>query len=129
MRRNGAWSQLWRTFDSVRECGEDVVLTHSPRTLAITDLDRDGVAETTFVYLLACRGGLDPADMKLIMHEGATKYAIRGNTDLRDSGFEYPAPRMALDPAFSRAPRSFRDFAVAHWNRFVRESTWSGEMQ
>jgi hypothetical protein len=124
VRKNGAYSLLWTTFDSIRECGEDVTLAHSPRTLAITDLDRDGVAETTFVYLLACRGGLDPATMKLIMHEGAVKYAIRGSTDLRDVGPGYGPGHMTLDPAFSRAPRPFRDFAVAHWNRFVRESSW-----
>jgi hypothetical protein len=124
VRRAGSFSLLWSTIDAVRECEVDVTLVHSPRTLAITDLDADGVAESTFVYLLACRGGVDPAGMKLIMHEGATKYAIRGNTDMSDLGPGYGRGRMQLDPAFSRAPRQLREFAVSHWNRFVRESTW-----
>lgn len=121
----GAYTLLWRTTDAVRECGEDVTLEPSARTVAITDLDADGVAETTFVYLLACRGGVDPAGMKLIMHEGATKYAIRGSTDMTREIGTYGRPTMNLDAAFQRAPASFRRFAVAHWNRFVRESTWN----
>ncbi|HET7464615.1 MAG TPA: hypothetical protein VFJ82_25460 [Longimicrobium sp.] len=124
VRRPAGWTLLWRTTDSVRECGEDVTLEPSPRTVSITDLDGDGLAETTFLYLLACRGGVDPSGMKLIMHEGATKYAIRGSTDMsREHG---PSARgvMHVDPTFDRAPAAFRAFAVAQWNRWNREDRW-----
>lgn len=123
-RPGGAWTLLWRTTDSVRECGEDVTLEPSPQTVSITDLDGDGVAETTFLYLLACRGGVDPAGMKLIMHEGATKYAIRGSTDMSREYGASARSVMNVDPAFNRAPPAFRAFAVAQWNRWIREDRW-----
>ena len=43
----------------------------------VTDLDQDGIAETTVQYKLACRSDVSPALMKLVMHEGETKYAHR----------------------------------------------------
>jgi len=124
VRRPAGWTLLWRTTDSVRECGEDVTLDLDPRTVSVTDLDADGVAETTFLYLLACRGGVDPAGMKLIMHEGAAKYAIRGSTDMSREYGARARSEMNVDPSFNRAPPAFRAFAVAQWNRWIREDRW-----
>jgi hypothetical protein len=123
IRQGSGYRILWQTIDFVRGCGEDIVLEYAPGSVQVTDVDHDGIAETTYVYAIACMGGMDPADMKLILHEGATKYAIRGFQDLRELGSEYPAPEMHVEPALS-AHSALRDFAVAQWRRFVRYSAW-----
>lgn len=126
VRRGSAHRLLWRTVDYVRDCQEDIVLEYAPGSLRITDVDRDGVAETSYVYNLACRGGMDPPELKLILHEGAAKYAVRGSQDYRELGGDYPAPEMRADAALASQP-ALRDFAVAQWRRFARTSAWRSE--
>lgn len=126
VRQGAGYRLLWQTADYVDDCNLDISLNYAPRSLQVTDVDRDGVAETTYVYNLACRGGVDPPGMKLILHEGATKYAIRGDQDYREFGREYPAPEMHVDASLSSQP-ALRAFAVAQWRRFVRPSAWRRE--
>lgn len=126
VREGAGYRLLWQTTDFVRECGLDIVLDFAPGSLQVTDVDRDGTAETSYVYTLACRGGVDPSSMKLILHEGATKYAVRGMTDMRGLGPGYPAPEMAMDAALQRIP-ALRAHAERQWRRFVRESATPAE--
>lgn len=120
VRQGAGWRLLWQTRDFVRDCPWDVVLSFVPGSLQVSDADRDGVAETAFVYRLACRSDVSPGDVKLIMHQGATKYAIRGTGDMRYLGSGYPAPQMRIDPALAANP-ALRAAAVRLWNRCVRE--------
>lgn len=119
--RDGAgYRLLWRTADHVRGCDFDLTLAFVPGSLQVTDADRDGVAETSYAYRLACRSDLSPAALKLILHEGATKYAIRGTGDMRHLAPGYPAPEMRMDPALARQP-ALRALAERQWRRVVRE--------
>jgi hypothetical protein len=125
--RDGAgYRLLWHTVDFIRQCEVDVTLRFAPGSLRITDVDADGIAESSFIYSLGCHGGVDPMDLKLILHEGATKYAIRGFTDLRELSRDYPAPKWTLDPALARNP-ALRAFAERQWRRFVRDRRWPDE--
>jgi hypothetical protein len=124
VRRGAGYALLWQIQDFVRECDLDIILEYAPGSLQVTDVDADGIAETSFVYQLGCMGGVDPAGLKLILHEGATKYAIRGFTDLRDLGPTYPAPEMRPDAALQRVPL-LRAHAVRQWQRFVRARRWA----
>jgi hypothetical protein len=119
-RRRGAgrYALLWRTFDSEPACAFDLTAGFEPGSLSVTDLDRDGVAETSFLYVLACRSDVSPAVLKLIMHEGAAKYAIRGTTRPKGAG---AGGEMAPDRAFRAAPPAFLAFARRQWARFVPE--------
>jgi hypothetical protein len=124
IQRAGGYSPLWTITDFVRECDLDMAISFEPRSIAITDLDRDGVAETGFMYVLGCSGGVDPLTMKLIMHEGTTKYAIRGSGDLAAEIGPMGAGRMVVDAALSGGPPVFRTFAVQQWKRFSRQVNW-----
>ena len=121
VRRGAAVSLLWRTGDFERGCEFDLYAGFIPESIAVTDLDADGVAESSFMYLLACRSDVSPATLKLIMHEGAQKYAARGSS--RPRGAE-TGGAMQLDEAFARAPRAFGDFARAQWARFRGRDTF-----
>ncbi|MCP3669754.1 MAG: hypothetical protein GY814_04870 [Gammaproteobacteria bacterium] len=108
--------RLWRIYDLVKECSFDINLQFLPGSLEVTDLDRNGVAETAFVYRLACRGDVSGSAMKLMMHEGKKKLAIRGSTMTPiESGM------MNVDPAFNSVPAIFRTYAVQRWNMFNKE--------
>lgn len=68
----------WQLHDSVGECPVDLACNYID-SVHITDLDGNGIAETSLLYKTACRGDVSPAYMKLIMHQDSIKYALRGN--------------------------------------------------
>lgn len=121
VRRGAAVSLLWRTVDFERGCEFDLYAGFIPESIAITDLDADGVAESSFMYLLTCRSDVSPATLKLIMHEGAQKYAARGSSRPRGAGM---GGEMQLDAAFARAPRAFGELVRAQWRRFRGHDTF-----
>ena len=121
VRRGATVSLLWRTVDFERGCEFDLYAGFIPASIAVTDLDADGVAESSFMYLLACRSDVSPATLKLIMHEGAQKYAARGSSRPRGAGF---GGEVRLDEAFARAPRTFEEFVRAQWRRFRGSDTF-----
>lgn len=77
--RNGRYQELWRLYDANRYCYGDIELGPLAKATTITDLDGNGLSETTLVYKISCRTDVSPAQMKLVMHEGAKKYALRGS--------------------------------------------------
>lgn len=120
LRRGDGWELLWRTTDFQRDCVFDLFAGFVPSSVSVTDVDADGLAEATFLYTLACRSDVSPATRKLIMHEGATKYAIRGTTDVsRMVGAEYGRGTREIDPSFESAAPAVRAYAVREWERFV----------
>jgi hypothetical protein len=58
--------------------------------------------------------------MKLIMHEGVTKYAIRGTMLLETPQGSY-GDEMKVDASFDGAPKEFLPYAKDEWNKFKTE--------
>ena len=76
------WKVVWRLQDFVCDCSLDFHVQYLSGSIQITDLDKNGESEVTFLYELTdCRGDVEPSTMKLIMREGAKKYAIRGECE------------------------------------------------
>lgn len=109
---------LWKIIDYERDCPFDLYAGFIPDSLSITDLDSDGVAESTFLYKLVCRSDVSPAGLKLIMHEGQQKYAIRGSTRLPHN---LGGGEMRLGWELKEAGNPFKAFAIEQWDLFVRE--------
>ena len=143
-RPGGTYTELWHLKDAVRGCPLDLTLRLRPHSTAITDLDGNGRTETTLLYALACRGGIDPAAFKLVIHEGTAKYALRGTTVVEfDSiparqrkpanpccGDQLPTTRRhdgtaagyyANEVDFRAAPPAFLRFARQRWQQFSIE--------
>lgn len=121
----GEYRLLWKLHDFVEICPFDLDATFLPKSLTITDLDNNGIAESTFLYKKGCRSDLSPVQLKLIMHEGKDKYALRGETVVP---YIYPEEKLGkiggqktIDPAFGRAPKVFLDHALRQWNAFMEE--------
>ena len=115
-----AYQELWHTTDYERNCPFDLYAGLADSAITVTDLDSNGIAECSFVYLLSCRSDVSPATLKLIVHEGRKKYAIRGTTtpDPTDK-YDESGGKMVVDKSFNSADKRILDFAVRQFMRFV----------
>lgn len=113
---------LWKINDFIKDCPVDLTLDYIDRSLIITDLDKNGIGESSFLYKMSCKGDVSADDMKLIMHEDKNKYAIRGTMNLMMNGQELEKGRMKVDPSFDDAPETFLEFAKDHWSKFRTEN-------
>lgn len=150
-KKDTGYKILWKLNDIVEKCPVDIIAEFIKGSASITDLDKNGIAETTVIYKLACRGDVSPADMKLIMHEDSIKYALRGSMwspyatenpekavlpitekdvnleklpGYKGTQEEYfkTYGRYKTEKEFAKAPASFLNFARRQWLRFVKES-------
>lgn len=150
-KKDTGYRVLWKLNDMIRECPVDITVAFIKGTTSITDLDKDGIAETTILYKLACRGDVSPANMKLIMHEDSVKYALRGSMwspltsdnpetavlpvtekDMNletlpgykgtDDEYYKEYGRYKTEKEFVKAPASFLSFARRQWLKYVKES-------
>jgi hypothetical protein len=142
--RQGKYTELWRLQDGVTACSLDMTLGLKPNSTAITDLDKDGQSETTLLYMLACRGDVSPASLKLIMREGSYKYALRGSTVVQFDSVPVAQRQPAVpccaeklskaqreqgddagyyetEKEFQNAPPAFLPFARQQWQKFSIE--------
>ena len=115
----GEWQVRWQVMDKVEGCPLDLLCAFVKNSLALSDLDSDGVAEVSFVYRVDCFGGIDPIAQKLVVVHRDTKYLIRGRTVLfAPDGRRLDPEYFVLDEAFHRAPAALRPFAIQKWRRF-----------
>ncbi len=78
-KKEGDYTQVWMMNDAEKNCPVDVTCNFIPGSTTVTDLDKDGIAETKLQYSVACRGDVSPATMKLMMYENGVKYTLRGS--------------------------------------------------
>lgn len=113
-----SWTQLWKIQDFVKDCPVDVTAEFVGDATAVADNDQDGTAETLVLYRLACRGDVSPAEQKLLVHEGATKWALRGMAGLQ-AGTDSTKASYTKD--FPGAPAATLAWAEQVWDRFAIE--------
>ncbi len=107
---------LWKTQDFENQCMFDSQLRFIPEGISITDLDKDKIAETTYLYTLGCVSDVSPFPMKLIMHEETLKMAIRGNVRLKDMEEFSQEPDYVIDEkSFEGLPDEFKYFSKGQW--------------
>jgi len=111
--------EVWRAKDFVEKCEFDLALDVIDDSIEVTDLDVDGEAEVSFLYRTGCRSDVSPLTVKLLMYEGTTKYALRGESRERVGEAEWAGGTYKVDVAFQKAPDMFLPFAKAKWDRLV----------
>jgi hypothetical protein len=115
------FEQEWMIQDFIDNCQVDLTLSYIPKSLSVTDLNNNGIAETTFLYKMSCKGDVSPNDLKLMMHEGKDKYAIRGETILKIQNEKPYGGSMKVDKSFDNAPKEFVDYAKKEFKKFQEE--------
>jgi hypothetical protein len=113
---------IWQLHDMVTDCNLDIVANFIPGSLTITDLDKNGKAEVWVAYRLSCRGDISPSELKIIMHEGATKYAKRGIGKIKIGKAVQHDGGVITSDNFNKAPASFKIYAGKLWDKCVLET-------
>ncbi|MEO1517917.1 MAG: hypothetical protein AAFV95_23045 [Bacteroidota bacterium] len=127
--KDGEVQRLWKIHDWVDQCECDCDVLVVDSTLHILDINKDGIAESSFVYLLNDRCDASPVTTKLMMHSGATKLVVRGSSqlyllppteELQAMGVDVSGMKLKeFDPAFEKADAKFRDYASAYWDNYI----------
>lgn len=92
---------------------------YSPNTLEIIDIDHDGIAESSFIYIIDTDGA-GPAGVKLMLHVKGKKYPIRGQL----AGMDYDRGKVEekhIDPIFKEIDPKFQAYASKKWDAFEKE--------
>jgi hypothetical protein len=120
---NGKQFKLtWQMHDFVKQCEFAIYADFLPGTFAVTDLNHDGRAEVWLMYKVDCRSDVSPATMKIIMHGGDKKYAVRGNSRVRINDTDYVGGDYKFDDAFNKGQEPFRKYALQLWKKNVLET-------
>lgn len=120
----GQWEREW-TIRDLSDCpGLDVDGDFFMSEVRFTDLNKDGKAEVTVPYSLFCGGGVAPSTVKVILREGATKLAIRGESlvQIEHPGVEPFGGEHKLDAALLKPERAlYRQHMTAVWKKVAVE--------
>lgn len=108
----------WKIRDYVKDCDFDTRFRFIDNALSITDLNNNGVKEIWIMYSLGCRSDVSPDELKLIMYEGDTKYAIRGYTlDYEQKPKQIMDSKKTIDMNFKKSDKRIENFAANLWKR------------
>jgi hypothetical protein len=148
---NGSICTLWQTSEIISDCITDMWMEVFPNSTSITDLDKNGVSETTIVYRYSCRGGVDPSTMKVFLHEGKHSYCLQGEMYLEyeigkldKSNFEFNLRNITNKEAqkyssrpytlnygrylddldFKNSPPKFLSFAKSKWIEYCAKDSF-----
>lgn len=121
MNEGNEYVLMRKVQDYVRDCPLDLKLEFLEKSLTLTDLDKDGIGEVTFVYRLACRGDVSGSEQKLMLLEDKEKYPIRGTAGTMMGDKLVEKGKFTLGQEFKKAPKAFTDHAQKVWKKFENE--------
>ncbi len=131
VKRDTSYAILWQLNDFVDGSGCDLAIQLIHFFPLLSDIDSNGIAETAIFYSLDNRCDAVPFPAKLIVHEGAEKFAIRGirhqylgppekvhNAYRAEVGLP-PTKYKNLDTASTTLDSSIIRFYSHQWDEFI----------
>ncbi len=115
--QNGtSWVQEWIIKDWIECQNLDIEGDFFFDLLSLSDLDSNGIFETTVAYATICAGGIEPKTTKVIMRQGEEKFAVRGESLVRiDEKVSYGG-EFKPDESLDEKP-IFKEFMVEKWKK------------
>jgi len=104
----------WKIWDFAQLPGSTV--SYEKGTLEVTDVDGDGLAESSFFYLIAS-DGTDPWTLKLMLHSKGKKLPIRGKVPLFANDKQRYEKR--IDSSFNAVNEKLKLYAAKRWERHI----------
>ncbi len=87
---NAAYRNTWKMMDA-QDCDNfDLYVGFSEKSLSITDVDGDNIAEVSFQHTKSCRSDVSPADRFLTMYQSSQKTQFIGITQIDGMPIEVP---------------------------------------
>jgi len=108
--------QLWKIYDWAND--GLTVIDYRKESRRIIDIDNDGEHESIFIYE-KIPDGLEPIEVKLILHHRFQKYAIRGRFPKDEQYLD--TYEKNIDYSFRRCDKRIFLFASDYWDKMVRE--------
>ena len=115
--KNDNTKLIWKIYDYNKGCDLDLDFYFIDNTFAVTDLDKNGIAEVWVMYKNSCHGDVSPVPTKIIMYEGNKKYALRGETRVQVSATDYVGGNYSIDENFKKGKLAFRQYAEKLWTQ------------
>ncbi|MEM7040675.1 MAG: hypothetical protein AAF570_27185 [Bacteroidota bacterium] len=115
--RDGALKEYW----AIKDFNQDIYQNRNyiEKSAKITDVDKDGFAESTFIYECS-NGGMDPSGFKLMMHVMGEKYPIRGQLAV-DEAYLGEQAEKKIDPVFDKIAPEMKAYASKAWDDFQQQ--------
>lgn len=119
-RTAGGWAQEWSLMD-YSDCPEmDIAGDFLYKYVTVTDLDKNGHAEVTLPYHMFCGTGVDPHSLKVIMRDGDNKYAVRGESLIKEpSGLSFGGDRTFDKVLNTPEKAAYKQHLDRVWKRVV----------
>ncbi len=114
--KGGAWKQEWSISDNLSCEGLDLEVDFIHQLTTISDIDKNGLAESTVAYQLSCAGDIEPRLTKVILRQGNEKYSVRGESLVKIEGAESSGGTFSTDSILD-SKLTFRQFLVSIWKR------------
>jgi hypothetical protein len=115
--KNDSTKLISRVYDYNKGCDLDLDFYFVDKAFAVTDLDKNGLAEIWVMYKNSCHGDVSPVPIKIIMYEGTRKYALRGESRVKVSATEYVGGNFTLDDNLKNGQPAFRQYAENLWTQ------------
>jgi hypothetical protein len=122
IRTEKAYQQKWKIYDYIKDCPVDIEASFIKNTLKITDINNNGIAEIWIMYKTACHGDVSPCEMKIIMYEGNSKFAMRGENRVQISKTEFFGGTYKFDKAFNESGKEIKEFAKVLWKKNINQN-------
>ncbi len=107
----GNYSLQWELNELESGCGFENRAAFSSSLLAVTDLDKNSLAEITVVYRLGCSSELSPDPLRLLLIENGKQHKISGTT-IADFGEWKDGGKTFVDPSFEKLNEAQRSPCV-----------------
>lgn len=110
--------QQWEVYWNIKEFNQGVweSTVYTDKSLSITDLDHNGIAESCFHYRVT-PDGLDPERVKVLMHVNGEKYGIRGQLGAEVESFD-ELEIKTIDSKFKNIAPIFQEHASQIWDNY-----------
>ena len=86
-------------------------------SITVTDLDKNGYGEVTFIYTILCASELEPVPSRLVVMEKGEIYSISGTSYLAEFN---AGGEKSTDDAFKNLDKKIQNHADKTWDRFVK---------
>ena len=113
----GNQNLLWKMYDFEKNCVMNLFLQYLENPPLLTDLDNDNIMESWIIYKKNCTSDVSPFDMKIIMHEGKQKFALRGKNIVQVGVDSYVGGEKEFDSNFQNGDQRFIEYAENLWEK------------